>query len=177
VLDPRLAPRSWQKAPNLGTQRRSDQRQTTPITQRPHTQRDHSASRKNLLNHINTAKMVKKRANKYGTPQGHQARESILTLWIAVATRVAVAMSSPFDAPTARDAHQRTRRSRDSRSGTWWSPQLSVGLNEESQKDEEAEGRRPKEQGMKGRCADLSVAQVISPRRPSSPSTRCQRCT
>ena len=177
MLDQTLAPRSWQKAPNLGTQHQRCSTKTTLTIQRPHTPRDHSASRKNLLNHINTAKMVKKRANKYGTPQRHQARESILTLWIAVATRVAVAMSSPFDAPTARDAHQRTRQSRDSRSGIWWSPQLSVGLNERTKRMEEQMPREQRRRGMRRRCADLSVAQVTSPRRPCSPSTRCQRCT
>jgi hypothetical protein len=47
----------------------------------------------------------------------------------AGATRKAEATSSPFDAPTAQDVHQKTRRSRDSPFATWSNQPLFVRLS------------------------------------------------
>lgn len=84
---------------------------------------------------------------------------------LAVVTRRAAATSSPSAAPTARDAPPRIRQSRDLPSGTWSSPPPSV--------------RRATTSHSYSGCnfrTDLAV-QVISPMRPSSPSTLSPRCT
>lgn len=79
-----------------------------------------------LLNPVHTtAIMVKKRASKYVTDNSQPVVAELTQILVDV-TRKAVATSSPLDAQTARDAHQKTRRSRDSQSATWSSRQPFV---------------------------------------------------
>lgn len=67
-----------------------------------------------------TAIMVKKRASKYALLIPLPSNTTILTSSsAAVVTRKAGATSNPFAAPTARDAHPRTKQLRDSPSATW----------------------------------------------------------
>jgi hypothetical protein len=89
----------------------------TKSRQTPHqlTFRSHSTVRNSVIRRRNPPLTLRQNQSKWS----RSARPTVVT-------RRVVATSSPSAAPTARDAHPRTRRSRDSPSATWSSPPPSV---------------------------------------------------